>query len=110
MSVMFEIDFMYIYLSIHCPITALPSVSAATQTLNGLPVFFARAIIKTDEPLFRLTFKLTDHFELCHGGWFFKSFLACGKKGRNLNSQKKEQSVFCAVRPSVKLCKLNCEP
>lgn len=72
--------------------------------------FFARAIIKTDEPLFRLTFKLTDHFELCHGGWFFKSFLACGKKGRNFNSQKKEQSVFCAVRPSVKLCNVNCEP
>lgn len=42
--------------------------------------FFARAIIKTDKPLFRLTFKLTDHFELCHGGWFFKSFLACEKK------------------------------
>lgn len=39
MSVMFKIDFMYIYLSIHCPITAIPSVSAATQTLDGLPVF-----------------------------------------------------------------------
>lgn len=46
MSVMFEIDFMYIYLSMHCPITALPSVSAATQTPDGLPVFFCQGHYK----------------------------------------------------------------